>query len=502
MALRGIWKPATVATWAIAAMAVTSEAQAAPAFLPPVQLAGAAGRTEPRVAVRADDRRYVITNDASSGDAVVYSSADGGHTFTRTASEPANQTKATIDTDIVSTRPFAGAPQGRLIASELDGGGINFRLSYSDDGGTTWTASQGAQLGDTDRQWLATGPIDPATGKPRVYLLFHNLLSGTATHNVFVQTSSDGGASFGAPVPLTVPASQAWQDLQCADSGGPSAIFVNQTSGHIYAAWGTRTAPALGGCGSSVFGPFEVNVVAATRVWVATASPEQATSPGGWTPSLAVDDSLANGGKGKIVGMQLSPGAVDSAGNVYITYPESIDSYPNYDGAAIKYVSAPADLSRWSAPVTVAPSGGAGNVLTHIAAGDPGKLDFAYFAGATRTGQSPAWTATAAQTLNGLDASPKISHVDVSGGIVTYTGTASRLMGACDQNATDPTQGAQNGFLCDRSTDVWGVALDNECRVTFAWPVADKTFNDADPQNAGTFVSTQTGGTNVCKTRP
>jgi hypothetical protein len=38
MALRAIWKPATVAACATAAMAVTSEAQAAPAFLPPVQL--------------------------------------------------------------------------------------------------------------------------------------------------------------------------------------------------------------------------------------------------------------------------------------------------------------------------------------------------------------------------------------------------------------------------------------------------------------------------------
>jgi hypothetical protein len=492
---------ATVALTTVAWGAATAVANAAPAFIGPIQLKGAAGRTEPRVAVTNQDQRYVITNAADTGDAVVYGSSDGT-SWARTETEPAGQTSATIDTDIVSTRPFAGAPQGRLIASELDAAGINFRVSFSDDGGRTWQQSQGAELGDTDRQWLATGPPDPATGLPRVYLMFHNLVSGTLSHNMFVQTSTDGGATFGTPVPLTLPASQAWQDLQCADSGGPSALFANQKTGRVYAVWGTRSAPAAGGCGSSVFGPFEVNVVAATRVWAATAPADGAASPGGWTASLAVDDSSANGGKGKIVGMQLSPGAVDSAGNVYIAYPESPGSYPNYDDAAIRYVSAPADLSRWSAPVTVAPQSAPGHVLPHIAAGDPGKLDFAYFQGIARTGQSPAWKVVAAQTLDGLSSSPHISHVDISGGIVTYTGTASQLMGACDQNATDPTQGVQNGFACDRSTDVWGVALDNECRATFAWPVADAGFNDADPENAGTFVSTQVGGTTVCKSRP
>src|SRR5256885_5161355 len=47
----------------------------------------------------------------------------------------------------------------------------------------------GSELADTDRQWLATGPGN------RVYLLFHNLASGTVSHNMFVQTSTDGGAS-------------------------------------------------------------------------------------------------------------------------------------------------------------------------------------------------------------------------------------------------------------------------------------------------------------------
>jgi hypothetical protein len=351
---------------------------------------------------------------------------------------------------------------------------------------------------DQDRPYLAVGPDDPTTRLPRVYLVFHNLFSSAATQNVFVETSRDGGATFGPPVPLTLPTSQAWQDLQCADSNGPSALFVNGRTGRVYAIWGTRTAPLAGGCGASLLDTFEINIVGSTRIWVATASADNATSPGGWTTSLAVDDAPANGGKSRIVGMQDSPGAVDSAGNVYIAYPESIHPYPDYDGAAIKYVWAPSDLSHWSTPLTVAPAGGPGHVLAHIAAGDPGKLDFAYFEGLVRQDKPPAWKVVAAQTLGGLSSSPQFSTVDISSPIIPYTGSASQLMGACDQNPNDPLKGVQQGFVCSRSTDVWGIALDNECRAIFSWPVADKSFNDADPQNAGTYVSTQTGGPTVC----
>src|SRR5207302_199328 len=81
---------------------------------------------------------------------------------------------------------------------------------------------------------FAVGPDDPATHKPRVYFLYHNLASGEAQHEMWVATSTDGGASFGVPVPIAPPGSDAYFDLQCADSGGPSAIWVNQRNGTIY----------------------------------------------------------------------------------------------------------------------------------------------------------------------------------------------------------------------------------------------------------------------------
>lgn len=476
-----------IALAAFAAMAGSAAAAAPAVFAPPVKLAGARGGTEPRVAISPAGIRYVATNDLASNRAVVYRSTDGGATFVRTETDIPGQTRPTIDVDVVVM------PNGRLLASELDVAGLNFPTGYSDDGGKTWTQTGGpgdaTLLGDQDRQWFAVGPKDPATGKYRVYLLYHNLGSGAIQHNMFVATSTDSGASFGPPVPTTVPGDQAYLDLQCSDSGGPGSVSVDQRTGQVVVVFGTRTS-ALGGCGASVFGPFEINVVGATRVWVATSKDGSA---GSWTQTLPVDRSMTN----QIVGMQLATGAIDDAGNVYVAFPESPRAYPDYDGGAIKYVWSPrfADggAAKWSAPVTVAAPGGAGNIVPHVVAGDAGKVAFAWYHG-TETALDPEkdlWFATEAQTLDATSAQPTLTTTRLSD-VPAYFNTASKLMGAC---GSGPSQGIQNGFACSRSTDVWGMAIDPACRVTVTWPAIKNT---APNQAEGTYVSTQTAGPALC----
>src|SRR3954465_7886077 len=306
--------------------------------------------------------KYVVTNAGRSGDETIYRSKDGIH-WTETVAQPSDQTLPTTDVDIVAMRT------GRILTSELDYGGINFRTQYTDDGGKTWTESSGNTLADTDRQWYAVGPNDPVTHQPRVYLLFHNLLSGVAQHNMWVATSTDGGATFGPPVPVSIPGQQDYTDLQCADSGGPSNIMVDQHTGRVYVVFGTRSSDSpLSGCTAQ---PTEVNVVAANRVWVVSADPADTATPGGWSPHLAVNDTGdGDAKKSHIVGMQLAPGAGDTKGNVYVAYPESIGDYPNYNGAAIKVVHAsPSSLDKWSAPTVAAASAGGGNVFPHTAPG-------------------------------------------------------------------------------------------------------------------------------------
>jgi hypothetical protein len=174
--------------------------------------------------------------------------------------------------------------------------------------------------------------------------------------------------------------------------------------------------------------------------------------------------------------MELSPGAVDTAGNVYVTFPESV-SATDFT-AAIKYVVAPADLSSWSAPKTVATAANAGNILPHVVAGDPGRLTFAYMA----SDSSSRWYSEIAQTLDGLSASPTFQHVRLST-LSTYSGSAASLMAQCGSGTL---KGVENGFLCGRSADVYGIGLDANGFTYVTWPNADASW--------GTFVSVQTGG--------
>ena len=465
-----------------AALAAAPGARAQELQLTTVKLDKASDKTEPRIAVGPDDRRWVVTNGPDG--AQVYGSRDGGLTFQRTRTDP-QQREATIDTDIVAMHT------GRLLASELDEAGLNFPSSYSDDGGGTWTETTGStELADQDRQWFAVGPDDPTTHKPTVYLLYHNLGSGEVSHNMYVAKSTDGGETFGPPVPTTLPGDTAYADLQCADSGGPSSITVNP-QGRIYVVFTTRASNVggndLGGCAAT---PLEFNIVNATRVWVAT-SPDG--SPGSWQKSLAVDDS----GTGQVVSMQLAYGALDNQGGFYVAYPESPKPYPDLGGAALKVVYQKPDAQgaladgKWSRPVVLtpaSPSGDLGVTLVHILAGDPGKIVVADYEAQhlAQAGDTPVWYPHLVQSLDLLSAQPHVLDQQVAE-IPAYRWTASEMMGIC--GAPTPVQGVENGTRCPRSTDVWGIALDGSCRVSVAYVGGEGGQRDRHRQAAAERVA-------------
>jgi hypothetical protein len=452
-------------------------------FNGPVSLPGAAPSTEPRIAVAPDGTEYVVSGLSTDSSAAtvpdrVWVSHDHGRTWKPTPSDPV-QTQASPDVDIAVTHT------GRIVVVELDTAGLSAIVSYSDDGGKTWAQSTGpAKLADQDRPWVAAGPNN------RVYLLFHNAGSGNASENMFVETSTDGGASFGAPVPLTLPGSPAFLDLQCGDTSGPGGIEVNQKTGRIYAFWDTRHGPA-GGCGQT---PQPLTIVAQTRVWTAT-SPDN--SPGSWVDSLAVDDSA----HGNIVGMQVAPGAVDTAGNVYVVYPESPNPFPDFTGAAVKVKWAPADLSHWSRALTIAPTSEPGNVLTHIAAGDSGQLDVAWMSGVPGVaGKPPDWYLTLAHVVGALGPSPTVAVQRVQS-IPAFRGTATELMGWCGD--ASPAEQNVGGCLLTRSSDMWGIGLDAGCRLLLTWgTISAKTNPTIGAAVDGTWAASQSGGPSLCAPPP
>src|SRR6185503_17152333 len=128
---------------------------------------------------------------------------------------------------------------------------------------------------------------------------------------------------------------------------------------------------------------------------------------------------------------------------------------------------------------------------------------------------TPVWYAHILQSLDVLSAQPHVTDQRVSD-VPAYKWTASEMMGIC--GTPSPVQGVENGVACPRSTDVWGITLDSRCRVSIAWPTSASAAGNgivtgklpssgeappgstaglpgADP---GTFVTTQTGGPDVC----
>jgi hypothetical protein len=282
-----------------------------------------------------------------------------------------------------------------------------------------------------------------------------------------------------------MPGEQAYLDLQCADSGAPSALVVGK-GGRIYAVYGTRTSPA-GGCGASITGTPEANVVGETRVWVAT-SPDG--SVGSWQNHLAADAG------DKTVSASFEPATVDRAGDVYVAYAETAHTYPDFSGAAIKYVSAGPDAATWSKPRVVAAAGPVGHYDPSIVAGDAGELALAYYEGVPRgTGADPAWFVRSARVSGARSSSPQIVESQVSG-IPAYAQSPNAMGGSC---SSGPLSGLENGLVCDRATDDWGIALDSQCFLTVTFPTVK---NDAPGSDPGTFVSTQSGGSRACGAAP
>ena len=451
-----------------------------PRFSSPQHLPGAAGGTEPQVAVAPDGTRYLITGanttDGAKSGLRIYRSSAGSDRWAPTAGQMVGSREPGPDVAITV------ASTGRIVALEEDSAALSLVTNYSDDGGRTWQQSSGMeQLADQDRPWLAAGPHG------LVYLLFHNGFSSNATHNMYIETSADGGASFGPPVPITLPGTAAWADLQCADSGGPSALVVNSHTGRLYAVWGTRHGPA-GGCGVQPPTPF--TLVPANRIWVAT-SPD--ATAGSWSTSLAVDDSKS----GNVVGMQLSPAALDSAGNVWLAWTTPPHGYPDYSGAGIALAHADPQLRHWSKPLTVVPAAEPGHLLPQLVAGSPGRLALLFLTGSGQ--RRTVWRPEVAVVSGALTQHPTVTASLLSA-LADYKGSATAMEGSgCDPSTSPVATVENNPVTCPRSADVIGLALDRECRVVATWPSLSPASNSVLGESVdATWAATQTGGPSLC----
>jgi len=146
---------------------------------------------------------------------------------------------------------FCTATQGELQAC----------LHKSTDGGTTWTTTTIANVAPNpiDRPWVDVYPkLAPTatitnTNQTRVYLEYHTFTDG----QTYLNTSTNGGASFGPPFLAAVGTNSAIPDSSC--NTVPSGIAVDQRNGTVYALWlsGDDVAQNTAtGCNITQIGPF------------------------------------------------------------------------------------------------------------------------------------------------------------------------------------------------------------------------------------------------------
>jgi hypothetical protein len=127
-----------------------------------------------------------------------------------------------------------------------------------------------------------------------------------------------------------------------------------------------------------------------------------------------------------------------------------------------------------------------------IVAGDGGELALAYYEGVPRSGKDPAWFVRAARVSGAAGpGAPAVVESSVSD-IPAYAQSPNAMGGSC---SSGPLAGLENGLACDRASDDWGIALDAQCLLTVTFPTVK---NDAPGADAGTFVSTQVGGSRAC----
>jgi hypothetical protein len=190
---------------------------------------------------------------------------------------------------------------------------------------------------------------------------------------------------------------------------------------------------------------------------------------GSWTDSLAVDTAAAR----KFIALQYAGIAVDAGSNVWLSYTQSLR--PDDYTSEIRVRSAPAGGTAWRTPITI-PGTAGGSLFAHVVAGDRGKVAVAWF---QRRGSE--WFPHLGVSTDALSRHPHWSTVQLSGE-PTHRGSPAAMAAAC---GTGPTSGLQQGLVCGRYLDNFGMAVDRAGRAMVAYP----SFLEK-----ATFVATQRGG--------
>jgi len=325
-------------------------------------------RSEPATAVSADGTRYVAYQTGSQ----LEKSIDGGRTWLNVGGQDivANHVGGSCSSHSDSGDVELATDQvGRVFMATLNvtsGGtddGLQVGVVRSDDGFTTMQGTCAShQPFSVDREWMAawTAPGD-TSDHGHVYLSYHDF----GPDAMWVNSSSDGGQTWGSPVDVVTAADAA--DASACDTI-PAGIATDPRNGWVYVAWlagSDAAANAATGCNytqGTVFNNFYVAVSKDSgQTWTAT------KAFGGPGPTAAAPNDMS-----EIFGSIV----VDRAGGVGIAFPAFLDGeYRAYFAYA---PPAPNGSLAFGAPIVVNGPDIHTSYFVRAVAGDAGRFAVMY----------------------------------------------------------------------------------------------------------------------------
>jgi hypothetical protein len=325
----------------------------------------------------------------------VWISTDNGHTF-----GPPDLIVDPICASLSGDADAVVANDDTYYADNLCVAGPT-NLSYSStDGGKTWNAGQGnlptlpGLATDSDRQWYALDPTDPAI----LYFSYHDL----AGPNIWVNKSVDHGKTWLQQVPITLAA----PNFVDTGAGNTSARPLVDPSDHNTVLVFYTSNHAI----NSALAPPTNDDFDLTQIYMAKSVDGGKT----WTNQLVFDAGTTNG-QDNTIAHEFSSAAIDSAGNAYVVFSERLGDKTQ---THIEYIAIPKGSTANATPRQVDQGGLGANVFPWIAAGDPGRVDITWYGSPSQDNNDPQshWSEMFSQTLNGLSATPTFTQSRVSGG--------------------------------------------------------------------------------------
>jgi hypothetical protein len=357
----------------------------------------------------------------------------------------------------------AGGGDSELQISRVDGslyfadlqGLTNFSNSRSTDQGRTWTTScYAVPVPAVDRQWIAlddnggASSVGSGATDGRAYFTYDNIAQNPSANSLVMNESVDGvhygSGCITAGVPCPFPPA-----VISPSEGLPGNALVDNVVGSPFqhTIYVTHTnadgdSAVISYCRGPASGP-------KTAATVAAACTAPATVPTDVNPlwhDVAMRPANPNVAVAAFVVM-----AIDTAGNVYSTWVEYPSNANGITGPGkVMYTHSVDGGAHWSTPRQVNPTGLRTPVQPWIAAGDPGRVDIAYYAapqnkeaglfGSDAITNTGTWQVYLDQSLDSLG-SAHFTHATVADHQVKYGNVSSQgLGGSSDRSLGDYMQ--------------------------------------------------------------